>query len=267
MLALLFWNMGGVDRAQVCTRLPHRHDVTAVFVAECPRPLSWLRALNPPGLTARYFSHPKTARRVTTFSAVGEAALTLTEDSRHYAVRRLILPTAPELLVVTAHLPSKLRSQDEEQERVFRRFAESASEVETQRGHARTLIIGDLNAHPYQRGVFSADGLHGVPTRAIAVRGARTDNRQTYRMFYNPMWQFFGDGSLGPPGTYYRWRAEHDCAFWYMFDQVLLRPDLLPYFVNPDLEILTTDGINSLILPDGSPDRRTASDYLPVLVG
>lgn len=87
-----------------------------------------------------------------------------------------------------------------------------------------------------------------------------------YRMFYNPMWRFFGDGCPGPPGTYYYWRAEHECAFWYMFDQVLLRPDLLRYFSDPDLEVLTTDGVSSFLRPDGTPDPEAASDHLPVLI-
>jgi hypothetical protein len=251
MLTLLFWNMGGRDRAGACARLAHRYGATILFVAECPRPLSILRALNPPGATASYFSHPKTDCRVSTFSTVDRTALTVVEDSRHYAIRRLVSQTGPELLIATAHFPSKLWSQDDEQERVFRRLGVRIAEVEAHRAHARTLIIGDLNAHPYQRGVVSADGLHGVPTRAIASRDFRTISRQTYRMFYNPMWQFFGDGSPGPPGTYYRWRAEHDCVFWYLFDQVLLRPGLLPYFSNPDLEIVTGDGVNSFITPEG----------------
>ena len=223
-------------------------------------------ALNPSGSAARYSSHPKTACRVTTFSTLDRADLTLVEDSRHYAIRRLASPGCPELVIATAHFPSKLWSQDEEQERVFRHFANRLVEVESQRAHARTLVIGDLNAHPYQRGIVSADGLHGVPTRSIATRAERTVGRQRYKMFYNPMWQFFGDGSPGPPGTYYRWRAEHDCAFWYMFDQVLLRPELLPFFRNPDLEILTSDGVNSFLTADGAPNRTIASDHLPVLI-
>ena len=95
MLTVLFWNVGGLEREQVCARLAHRHGATILFLAECPRPLSVLRALNPSGSAARYSSHPKTACRVTTFSTLDRADLTLVEDSRHYAIRRLASPGCP----------------------------------------------------------------------------------------------------------------------------------------------------------------------------
>jgi hypothetical protein len=159
-----------------------------------------------------------------------------------------------------------LWKSDEDQRRIFERFAGRVGHHESTRAHARTLVIGDFNAHPYQRGMVSADGLHAVPTRAVAARKHRTVDGQRYKMFYNPMWRYFGDAGPGPPGTYYRWRAEHECAFWYVFDQVLLRPDLLPYFTDPNLEVLTTDGVDSFLRPDGTPNPDVGSDHLPVLI-
>jgi exonuclease III len=266
MLTVLFWNIGGLERAQVCARLAHHYQVTVLCLAECARPTSILRALNPVGSPAQYYYHRPRNCRVTVFSTLPVPSLPVIEENTHYSIRRLVHLASPELILVSMHFPSKLRMKDEEQERILRQFAEQIGETERQASHARTLLIGDLNAHPYQRGVFSADGLHGVPTRAIALRRQRTVAKQSYKMLYNPMWRFFGDGSNGPPGTYYRWRAEHDCAFWYMFDQVFLRPDLLPYFSDPDIEILTTDGKDSFLRSDGTPNRDVASDHLPVLI-
>lgn len=266
MLTVLFWNIGGFERADVCARLAHRHAVNVLLLAECTRPNRVLRTLNPTGFPAQYYHHRSQNCRVTTFSTLSGPSLPVIEENRHYSIRRLTHPTSPELFLVSMHFPSKLRMNDEEQERLLRRFAERINELETRSLHSRTLIIGDLNAHPYQRGVVSADGLHGVPTRMIASRRTRTVARQNYKMLYNPMWRFFGDGSPGPPGTYYRSRAEHDCTFWYMFDQVFLRPDLLPYFNDPDLEILTVDGNDSFLFADGTPNRDVASDHLPVLI-
>jgi hypothetical protein len=101
--------------------------------------------------------------------------------------------------------------------------------------------------------------------RKIAMRGSRTILERRYPFFYNPMWGLLGDATEGPPGTYYFERAEHDMFFWNMFDQVLIRPDLLPYFRNEDLKILTEDGSMSFLSRKGLPDASMASDHLPLL--
>jgi hypothetical protein len=50
-----------------------------------------------------------------------------------------------------------------------------------------------------------------------------------------------------------------------MFDQVLVRPELMDRFPNHELKILTAVGEKSLVSPSGVPDRKGASDHLPVL--
>lgn len=75
------------------------------------------------------------------------------------------------------------------------------------------------------------------------------------------MWSLFGDGSPGPAGTYYYHNAQHTEYFWNMFDQVLIRPELLDSFKNEDLEIIDSDGSRSFLSANGLP---IASDHLPV---
>lgn len=53
--------------------------------------------------------------------------------------------------------------------------------------------------------------------------------------------------------------------FWNLFDQVLLRPDLMERFSNDQLEILTTAAGTSLLSEDGRINAAAASDHLPVL--
>jgi len=51
---------------------------------------------------------------------------------------------------------------------------------------------------------------------------------------------------------------------WYMFDQVLIRPDLLDYFDIQDLRILTSDGDTNFLSRNGIP-RKEISDHLPLI--
>lgn len=53
--------------------------------------------------------------------------------------------------------------------------------------------------------------------------------------------------------------------FWHMFDQVLIRPELLSIFKTEELKILTSGSVTSLVTAKGMPKRSVASDHLPIL--
>jgi hypothetical protein len=88
-----------------------------------------------------------------------------------------------------------------------------------------------------------------------------------HRFFFNPMWRFFSDATPGPPGTYFWRQARADVRFWYVFDQALRRPDLLQYFTDGDLQIVTGDGhVSFETARDGRPNRALGSDHYPILI-
>ena len=117
---------------------------------------------------------------------------------------------------------------------------------------------------PFEDGIINANGLHGVMSKNIAQEKIRMINKRKYPFFYNPMWNLLGDDNSESPGTYYYRRAEHNILFWYMFDQVLIRPDLLDNFNSQDLKILTSDGNISFLTINGIPDKKVVSDHLPI---
>jgi hypothetical protein len=119
--------------------------------------------------------------------------------------------------------------------------------------------------NPFEPGVAAADAFHGVMSRRIAQKLVRTVKGEERRFFYNPMWTRFGDHALGPPGTYYYPSSGQVTFFWNMFDQVLLRPELLDCFRDEDLEVLTRAGSTDLLTPSATPDTDSASDHLPLL--
>lgn len=112
--------------------------------------------------------------------------------------------------------------------------------------------------------MISANGLHGVMAKKIAQQRSRVVQKMEYPYFYNPMWSLLGDASSGQPGTFYYANGEHACYFWNMFDQVLLRPDLLECFDNRHLKIIDTINGLSLLSKNGRPSQTIASDHLPI---
>ena len=130
------------------------------------------------------------------------------------------------------------------------------------------FIVGDLNANPFDAGVAGFYGLNASSNRDIVLRQAeRTLNGRTSRFLYNPMWRFLGDSNT--PGTYYNRLSTPVCYDWFVLDQILLSPDLVPCFDEASLRILTWEagqqfGGQRLTMPESNiPDNRI-SDHLPL---
>jgi hypothetical protein len=79
------------------------------------------------------------------------------------------------------------------------------------------------------------------------------------------MWSHLGD--RGPAaGTFYFESGEPVCYFWNLFDQVLLRPELLAKFVPENVRIITELPRLSLLDDKGRPNKDMTSDHLPILL-
>ena len=133
----------------------------------------------------------------------------------------------------------------------------------------RAFIVGDLNANPFDAGIAGFYGLNASSSRDIVLRhAARTLNGRTRPFFYNPMWRFLGDSRT--PGTYFKQLSSPVCYDWFVLDQVLLSPALVPYFNEDELRILTWDagqqfgGQRLTKLEDDTPINEL-SDHLPLV--
>lgn len=265
MITFLFWNLNRKPLAHRVAKLATSRAVDIVILAECvidPEEMSGaLRQM-----TGRQYVLPYSqCEKIMIYCGFAEDRLKTEADADRFTLRRLTLPDADEILLVAAHLQCKLYDSNESQVYEFVRLADEIRRVEQEIGHSRTVLVGDLNANPFEPGVVSARGLHGVMTRQRAVRRQRTVQGKAYPFFYNPMWGRLGDETKGPPGTYHNNPGGHVNFFWNTFDQVLVRPDLLSAFRYEDLDVLTDDGESPLISTRGTPDAVVASDHLPIV--
>jgi len=181
-----------------------------------------------------------------------------------------------ELNLFVVHFPSKRNASDESQSLAMPGFSAAVRRLENsgRTRHERTIVVGDLNQHPFDTGIVGAEGLNATMTRFVAEKVKRTVDGVKYPFFYNPMWSHYGDSThensppgspnYEPPGTCYYKASESRWHYWNIYDQVLLRPELLPFFRNSDLKILIGDGVTSLLDNNGIPDREAYSDHLPV---
>ena len=267
MISFLFWNINRNSIQQSIVRLARRYEIDVLMLAECQiEPGILLSELNEGGRFSYHYS-PSNCEKIEVFAQFpGEFIRPIYDDELNtLTIRRLELPGLTKILLAITHCSSKLHRDEVDQTMECVTLSESIKAAERRVGHARTVLVGDLNMNPFEDGTVTAKGLHGVMSRSIAEKRTRVVQSQEYPFFYNPMWGLLGDGPPGPPGTYYYKKGKQKAFFWNMFDQVLIRPDLLPSFDNKGLEIPESDGEVLLLSSKGLPDAKVASDHLPVV--
>lgn len=266
-LTFAFWNL---NRNEFITHLVSDlvllNRVDVLLLAEC--------AIDPAALCKRFqlatgiTFHTHAGRinnRVIAFTRFPTQCGDALAESHYMTVWPLIIPGSDELLLAGMHGISRLEAEQIDLDTEATIAAQLVRDTEDKRGHRRTVLLGDFNLNPFDHGMATARGFHGVMSRQIALRQERRVKYQRYPMFYNPMWSKLGDRSDSPPGTYYYDKSSHLLYYWHVYDQVLLRPELLKTFDPQNVRIIDAIGQTSLIA-DNVPDCETASDHLPVLM-
>ena len=262
----LFWNIAKKPLAEVISSLAKEHCADVVILVECAvPPLDVLRALNArqsefhiaAGLSKGIRIFMRFSREF--FRPAFESA------SERFMIGRLQLPARSEILLSVVHLPSKLHRQEDDQSYECGELAREIAVKEDQFGHRLTIVVGDFNMNPFERGLVGAGDLHAVMSREVADRESRTVQGREYRFFYNPMWNHFGDAERKTAGSYYYADSGHVSYYWNMFDQVLIRPELARQFDPASLKILTSFGAQDLVRENGRPDSSRYSDHLPIV--
>ncbi|MGB0386765.1 MAG: hypothetical protein ACPGWR_18285 [Ardenticatenaceae bacterium] len=266
MTRFLFWNLNRKPLQSLIATLAVQHEVDVLIFAECSiEPNVLLQSLREAGVEYHYL--PSAAcKKIEMFTRLAPDAFEIIIDLDRRIILQLNLPEAKEILLAATHFPSKVYWDDASQAAECVELIRDIRATEQKVGHSRTILVGDLNMNPFESGIVNANALNAVMSQTIARRGFRVIQGTEFPFFYNPMWSFFGDLSPGPPGTYYYAQSVHKNFFWNMFDQVLIRPDLLSSFSDDDLQILTTIGNTSLLTKTERPNVKVASDHLPLLL-
>jgi endonuclease/exonuclease/phosphatase family metal-dependent hydrolase len=263
MISFLFWNLNKRPLQDRVVRLAREHEVDVLMLAECElTPPVVLEALSSWGGGVYCFPYSE-AGKIHIYTRFPPTSLVSVFDdpARRLTVRHLILEERVDLLLAVVHFYSKRDWSESDQLLECGNLARDLAKCEERCQHQRTVLVGDLNMNPFEKGVVAAGGLHAVMTQDVAKKGARTVGANRYPFIYNPMWGHFGDRTSGPPGTHY-FLGKQVTYFWNIYDQVLLRPDLMRSL--QEVRILDSEGGTSLLTRQGRPDQSIGSDHLPV---
>jgi hypothetical protein len=269
----LFWNINKRPIPSIIRKLALRHQVDVIMLAECGIPPEiMLSSLNQEFGNLYDYAPDDNCKKIEIYTRFPSEYMELIDyplreidGIDRLSMRHLKLPGLTDILLFVTHFPDKTNWSNESQANEWIRYSTKIKDIEGWIGHSKTVLVGDLNTSPFEQGNISASGLHGTMSKTIASKKTRIIQGKEYPFFYNPMWNLLGDVNSEKPGTFYRQNADHVEYFWYMLDQVLIRPDLLDRFKNEDLSILTTDGETSFLNESGIPDKNIASDHLPLL--
>ena len=266
MAVFLFWNVNRKAITREIATLCRHHNVDVLILAEANfTDFELQHHLREETKRVYITLYNELSSRLRFFFRYTPGAISPIYDiPNRLSVREIQPPSGNSILLAAVHLVSKLHADDSDQSSQARLVTRAIEEAEAKVGHRRTLVIGDFNMNPFEDGLVDADAFHGVMTQATAQKVTRIVGGTERNFFYNPMWGKFGDGSEGSPGTHYHPGSKNRQLFWNMFDQVLLRPDLLPVFETGNLKVLTEIGKTQL-LKAGSIDR-SISDHLPIMI-
>ena len=269
MLNFLFWNIKQKPIAPLISQLARERRVDILVLAECTiDPMVLLGELNQHGTDDFLFSDGfSVTDKFYVYTRFDHSWLQPVYDLRTLgiSIRRLEHPLYDDDVILgMVHLPSKLYLSEDNQSQLATRFREPIEDVENELGHSRTILFGDFNMNPFEKGMISSESFHAITDQVKAADIDRTVYDEIRKFFYNPMWSLMGDISRGPPGTYYYNRSDPITYFWNTLDQVILRPSLISSFVSDRLAIVTSIGDESLARKNGRPDSAKASDHLPL---
>jgi len=260
MARFLFWNVNGRSLDSLIVPIVRDHRIHVVILIEPPSIETLETSLSAVGPFRRVPSRDR-FRVYSRFRGNVFVPLTphLTDDRSDFL--QLRYPGMEDVILAITHGPDRRNYSQNYRAMFFARLALNIAGIEEGLAHRRTLVIGDMNASPFESELEGVLGLHAIQLDSLARGTSRVVLGDPHLFFLNPMWTCY---SQSPPATYYWNNSGPHEHFWYMLDQVVFRPALRSRFRLPSLRIVSQSGSRSLLTTGGFPDTVNASDHLPV---
>lgn len=184
--------------------------------------------------------------------------LSLSRAQYRYTIVKL-LQNGKSFLITGVHLPSNLhRDGSGERKHIIRKIINDIVEEEAEEIYS-SLIIGDMNANPFDGEMIEKDAFNSVLFKQI-IRNQETVKYQNdvYRRFYNPIIEYINETNQDYGSYYY----SSGNLYWYCFDQILVRKNLMDDIKS--FKYIKQIG-NTHLLSRVRP-KKEISDHLPLLV-
>lgn len=184
---------------------------------------------------------------------------TVRREQTRYALYTLSF-NSQEYVLAGVHLQDR-RSADENQRiAVIARLKNDIKNLEESSKCKKTIIVGDLNANPFDRELLQMDAFHAVFYKDVIRKSeSRRVDAVSYRRFYNPVLLSLSEEEKNYGSFYYSQGSV--TPIWNCYDQILLSRALIDNVV--EIKYLKTIGQQSLIA--NVAPKKEISDHLPLL--
>lgn len=253
----LFWNVNRKKLNDYIVEIVLENSINILALAEYEDDIDDLKRKF---IDAKYdiYEYPNVGSRITLLTTISIASIERILDKSHYILFRIQHERLGRVMFGFVHLFSKMMKDENDYFSKMSKLVVEVERVEKEVDSDFTILAGDYNMNPFEKGMLSAGALHAFPTTYEALKSKRTLDDEEYKMFYNPMWKFFGD-HRDVPGTYYTTPTHTYGLYWNLFDQVIYRPSLIDDVENIQIK----NKIMGNILVNESLKIRI-SDHLPI---
>ncbi|WP_462250910.1 endonuclease/exonuclease/phosphatase family protein [Ferruginibacter sp.] len=261
----LFWNINGKDLSDNIALLCEKYSTDVLILAESSvNDNNLLLKLNI-NESSYYPPNPlSNCTKIKIFTKFHFDFIPPVSESVRFTIRKISLPAQEEFLLTSIHYIDKSNHSNESQSEMASILIKQIEATEIESGLSKNIVVGDFNMNPFEKGMIKANGFNATMSEDIALGSGRVVQGSHYRYFYNPMWSLYGDLMTKPAGTYFYPSSELVSYQWNIFDQVLLRPEIISNFDKTSLEIITTDGVNNFVRNNNRPNSGLFSDHLPI---
>lgn len=257
---LLFWNAAKQPINSALADLVAESKADIVCLAEYEDdPTAFLHVLRGKG-QSHTLVPSLGCKRVTLFANLPPRSVRHRRDGSRFTIKEIRPRGISPFLLVVLHLPSKLYATEDDQLYHATKLKNEIEETEKECGHRNTIVIGDFNMNPFDKGMVSAAAFNSLPIARIAQREYREIDGIKHHFFYNPSWNLLGDRNASP-GTFFHGKPSSLSHYWNTLDQVIMRPGMASSLDKQSLRVISATGTLSLVNDDGRP---TSSDHLPI---
>ena len=184
------------------------------------------------------------------------------KESKYYSV--FIIKDKSELYLIFAlHLPSRYAEERSDLNMYAAQVKREFEQIEEERNTEKSIVVGDFNMNPFDDGMVSALSFNAVMCPNIAKKISRKVLDEERKFYYNPMWHLMGNALNPCKGTFY-YPSETKSYYWYTYDQVIIRPEIIEKFDIDKLKIIDSISNNSLVSVNNIPNKSLISDHLPI---
>lgn len=256
----VFWNTNNKNHVKLILDIVSEYDIDVIILAEYPENgiANLIFELNK---IQDFYSIPTVKNeRIHFISKLKPSKIELLDENNYVRFVSFLDDDTKEVINLgLLHLSSKLCANELDMLIQINKINSMLEEIEKENN--KSILIGDFNMNPFEIGMLSANGFHAFPRMIESNKISRSILGEEKKFFYNPMWKYLIKED-DPIGSYYYTSGGAYTLHWHVFDQILIRPQLINFL--DTVELISTLTKSSFI-KNNKPNKEI-SDHLPIFL-